>query len=132
EIDSPTHSLGTTTCDNDGKVNVVVHIGTSGPMGPHKLVASGIQPGGQSLSLSSPVNIKVQGNCNTTTKGSTVPGQKQQGGGGPKTAGGGTDLPFTGTDAGELTLFGLGATALGRALYALAARRRDDEDEDEE
>ena len=148
QIDSPAHPLGVLTADGSGRVSTVVQLPANGPTGPHKLVASGIQPGGKSLTVSTQVNIKVQGDCDTTTgsQGSTpssvdVSGDTSTpttsgtgtggtgGTGGGASSGGGT-LAFTGTDSTRLALLGAGAAVIGRVVYGAANAGRDEDQED--
>jgi len=147
QIDSAAISLGVLTADAKGEVITTVKMPTNSPLGPHKLRLVGVAPGGKTLVLSAPVNIKDQGNCAPppTGVGSTVPpGTPTTGGptsvagstvpqgtstGGPRPTGQGEDLPFTGTDSTDLALIGAAAAVLGRALYGLAGRRRDEDEE---
>jgi hypothetical protein len=147
EIDSPAHTLAVTTADAQGRISRAVALPTSGPLGPHSIVVVGVAAGGKTLTLSSPVNIKDQGNCETPPP-STGPGNGNgngngqgtgQGttGGNPRTGsrrGGGGEEPlaFTGTDPTRLAVIGLGAAAFGRFLLALGRRGSEDEDEDDD
>ena len=155
EIDSPAYSLGVTTANGDGKINVQVELSKGEPTGADTLKAVGVQPGGKTLTLSVSITIKTEAECRTHeegstttstpgTLGSTTPtstptsttpttkaaGEHQQGGGGG-TPLGGNSLAFTGTDAVNLALVGGAAAIGGRALYGLARRSDEDEDEDE-
>lgn len=154
EIDSPEHTLGVTTANGDGKINVQIELSSHGPTGAHTLKAVGVQTGGRTLTLSAPITIKTEAECRVENEGSTTtstPGtlgsttptstptsttpttnaaDKQQGGGGGKPLNG-NSLAFTGTDAINLALVGGAAAIGGRALYGLA-RRSDEDDEDEE
>jgi hypothetical protein len=148
QIDSAQYGLGVLTADAKGEVITTVKMPTNSPLGPHKLRLVGVAPGGKTLVLSAPVNIKEQGNCAPppTGVGSTVPpGTPTTGGptsvagstvpqgtstGGPRPTGQGEDLPFTGTDSTDLAVIGAAAAVLGRALYGLAGRRSEDSEEE--
>jgi hypothetical protein len=71
ELDSPGFTLGNTTADTSGGIDVQITL-TNSMAGTHKIVVSGIQAGGRSLVLSTPVNIKTQGECRQEPQGSTT------------------------------------------------------------
>ncbi len=160
EIDSAAHTLGVTTANGAGAIDVRVELSSHGPTGAHTLRAIGVQPGGRTLTLSAPITIKTEAECQveqagsttttpttsppgtlgttspTSTSTSTTPttevgGKQQQGGGGGKPLGE-SSLAFTGTDAIDLALIGGAAAIGGRALYGLARRSDEDADADEE
>ena len=156
EIDSPANTLGVTTCDAKGQINTIVKLPASGPTGAHQLLLVGVAPGGRTLTLHTPVNIKTVEECaigpegststtspptnpttvSTSTPTSTVPpttptttGVTDSGGPPTRTGGG---LAFTGTDTTELALLGAAAAIAGRMLYGVAAGRGDDDDDDDD
>ncbi len=145
EIDSAAYPLGVTTADSKGQVNTTVTLPKNGPLGPHKLVAVGLGADGTTLTLSTPINIKDQGNCRTGPEGSTVTtahGDAVSGkdaGTGTSTGTAGTtsatssgsgSLAFTGTDALGLALVGGAAAAAGRTMYGIARKRRGEDLDD--
>jgi hypothetical protein len=150
QIDSPGHVLGVTTADSHGKIDVQVVLYQHGPTGTHTFKAIGVQTGGRTLTLTTPITVKNEAQCRVVSEGSTTttapsaPGTStttptsttptttspvtstggNQGGG--KTLGG-ASLAFTGADAVDLALVGAAAAIGGRVLYGLA---RPDEDAD--
>jgi hypothetical protein len=134
EIDSPAHTLAVTTADNAGNVKVNVTMPNS-PTGPHSLLAVGLAPGGQTMTLSAPVNIKTQGECKTSNEGETTETTAAVDATGSASSGasghGDSSLPFTGTDSAELALLGVAAAVAGRVIYGFAKKRRDEIEETE-
>jgi hypothetical protein len=142
QIDSPAYPLGVVTADASGGVNTVVQLPANAPLGPHKLVAAGVQLGGKSLTLTAPVNIKTQGNCDTGTgsQGSNDGSNGSNGDGSSvdvsgdtghqSTSNGSGSLAFTGTDSTRLALLGAGAAVIGRVVYGAANAGRDEDQED--
>jgi hypothetical protein len=157
QVDSGTNSLGILTADGNGDVNSTIMLTSDLPRGHHRIRAAGIAPGGRTLVVSAPLNIKDQGDCDTNEQGSTTTAASRtsvsgttattptstptpstlvsrastQGGGpGPPPSQGSGLLAFTGTDAADLAVLGIAAAIGGRALYALA-RNADDGDEEE-
>jgi hypothetical protein len=148
ELDSAADTLGVTTADAKGKVDVQVELAANGPTGAHNLRAVGVQSGGKTLSLSAPLVIKTAAECAVGPQGTTtIPGTSTTivtpttivttptTSIGPKQVvkpPGSGSLAFTGTDAIDLALIGGAAAIGGRALYGLARRRDDEDDEDDE
>lgn len=159
EIDSAEHTIGVTTAGAQGRISVGIQLPTNIPTGAHQLVVVGVRPGGRTLSLSTPINIKTQEECvvgpEGTTTTSSTPTPPTTGGRGttsttatppttappvkveetppskPRSPGNGGLLAFTGTDSVDLALLGAAAAVGGRALFGLVAHRDDDEDDDE-
>jgi hypothetical protein len=123
---------------------VLLKLPTTGPTGHHRLVAVGVQPGGRTLALSAPVNIKTQAECEVQNEGTTTtipqqhegstttipPNNPGNNGGGPRVSHGGGGLAFTGTDSLDLAVIGLTAAVAGRALYGAAKRDREEDEEE--
>ena len=72
EIDSPAHTLGVTTANGVGKIDVQVDLSSHGPTGAHTLKAVGVQPGGRTVTLSTPITIKTEAECRVDNEGSTT------------------------------------------------------------
>jgi hypothetical protein len=120
EIDSSAHPIGMTTTDRRGACDLTVRIPETGPAGHHNLRAVGVRPGGQTLTLVTPIMIKTEAECvsATTAKGS-----------GTSSAGSGSDnLPFTGGEVTDLALLGGAAVVGGRVLYGMSKRHSGDID----
>jgi hypothetical protein len=155
QVDSGANVLGVLTADGKGEVHTSFQLNDNMPKGPRKIRCVGIAPGGRTLMVDAPINIKDQGDCDVgpegttttlpptsvsgttaTTSPTTVPtptsvvSSRGAGGGGGKPNQGSGLLAFTGTDAMDLAVLGVAAAIGGRALYALA-RNADGEDEDE-
>lgn len=71
ELDSSATTLGVTTAGPHGKVNVTVRL-PSGVTGPHNVVVVGVRPGGRTLTLTVPITIKTEEECNVGPEGSTT------------------------------------------------------------
>jgi hypothetical protein len=149
-LDSTSNSLGTTTANSAGKINVLYAVPLSGPFGAHTIIASGVAPGGKNLVLKATVDIHTVADCQHNTEGSTVPGttsptttpatttptttkknqQHEQSQG--QTLEKGTNLPFTGMNSTDLALAGGAAALAGWAIYGIGGNRdQDDEDADD-
>jgi hypothetical protein len=151
QIDSSAFVIGVVTANNKGEITVNVKLKSDYPQGPHKIRAVGIAPGGRTLTLDAPINIKTQGDCdddveNEGTTSTVVAGQTSTSvtptsapvtptssrvstGGGTTPSQGSGSLAFTGSDAVDLAVVGIAAAVGGRALYALARNGEDDDDE---
>ena len=157
ELDSAENSLGVTTADRTGSIDVSVHLSSHTPAGPHTIRVVGVQSGGRTLTLRATITIRSEEECRVGTKGSTTttpstthvgprsttpgttatspitakvstpPGTSEVSPGTTTLSGGA--LAFTGTDAVDLALIGAAAAVGGRALYGLARRGDDDLDE---
>jgi hypothetical protein len=149
ELDSSADVLGTTTANSAGKVNVLYPVPLSGPFGAHMVIATGVAPGGKTLTLKAPVTIHTVADCQHNTEGSTVPSttspttspatttptttkknphEQSQG----QTLEKGTNLPFTGMNSTDLALAGGAAALAGWAVYGIGGSRdRDGDDVDD-
>jgi hypothetical protein len=72
QMDSPAHVLGVTTADSTGKIDVRVNLYQQGPTGTHTLRAIGVQTGGRTLTLSTPITVKTEAECRVGPEGSTT------------------------------------------------------------
>jgi hypothetical protein len=71
EVDSDEHTIGVTTANPKGRINVTVRL-PSDITGAHSLVVVGVRPGGRTLTLTVPIAIKTEAECHVTPQGSTT------------------------------------------------------------
>ncbi|MGY1762746.1 hypothetical protein ACI79G_19430 [Geodermatophilus sp. SYSU D00779] len=122
--------LGTVVTDGTGAFSTTVQLPAGLPIGPHTLVASGVDPDGNPHDLTSPVAVTASSNGATGTAGAGPAGATGAGGTGAATAGATTPattsasgLASTGADVASPVVVGLLALTAG-AVLVVAGRRR--------
>jgi len=78
ELDSAERSLGVTTAGTRGGIDVTVRL-PSGVTGSHELVVVGVRPGGRTLTLTVPLTIKTEDECNVGPENSSTTTTTQPG-----------------------------------------------------
>jgi len=146
ELDSSDNTLGVTTSNGEGEVDVAIQVPEGLRPGTHHLVVTGVRTGGRTLTLRAPIVVRSQADCEVAPESSVPPSSTTT----PPSSVAPTTTPaksptsspqhelehpsgtlaFTGTDAVNLALVGAAAAVGGRALYGLA--RRDDDEADTE